>query len=166
MSTRLLIGKRSSSSLSFLLLLLVAFVLPSIQGTEIKWTAGSTKNDPAATAPRSQKYWDEHGIKRPDYAKTDAELAAERRQNGNGGADESTTRGSSSSLAMAVFKWMILIVAAGMGIIGYQQQHRIGGDGVRLDESISSLLFKRHQLTPEEARNARLARFDDSMQAE
>ena len=160
--TRLLIGKRVSLSL---LLLVVAFVLQFVHGTNIKWTAGNSasKNDPAATAPRSQKYWDEHGIKRPDYAKTDAELASERRQNASGGAEES----GSGSLVLTVFKWMVFIVAGGVGILGYQQQHRIGGEGgTRLDGSSSSFLFKRHQLTPEEARNARLARFDDSMQVD
>ena len=43
------------------------------------WTPG--KDDPknaAHTAPRSQKYWDDHGIERPDYAKTDAEIAQEK----------------------------------------------------------------------------------------
>lgn len=50
-------------------------------GTEVKWQAATeTAGDPshpAHTAPRSQQYWDKHGIERPDYAKNDAELAAE-----------------------------------------------------------------------------------------
>ena len=47
--------------------------------TEIKWHANhQTDHDPAKTAPRSQKYWDEHNIQRPEYGKTDAEAWAER----------------------------------------------------------------------------------------
>jgi hypothetical protein len=47
--------------------------------TEITWQANDEQdNDPAKTAPRSQKYWDEHNIQRPDYAKTDTEIWAEK----------------------------------------------------------------------------------------
>ena len=58
-----------------------------LASTDVKWTAAEQDpNDAAATAPRSQRYWDEHGITRPDYAKTDAEIAAERRANGDNGS--------------------------------------------------------------------------------
>ena len=53
--------------------------------TNVQWTGNdnvSPEHKDAHNAPRSQKYWDEHGIERPDYAKTDAEIAAERRKNG------------------------------------------------------------------------------------
>ena len=40
----------------------------------------SSDHEAAHNAPRSQKYWDEHGIERPDYAMTDAELIAKRRR--------------------------------------------------------------------------------------
>jgi hypothetical protein len=62
----------------------VYFCLVSLRtcvATEVKWQAATeTAGDPshpAHTAPRSQRYWDKHGIERPDYAKNDAELAAE-----------------------------------------------------------------------------------------
>ena len=58
------------------------------QAANVKWTGNDNvapEHEAAHTAPRSQKYWDEHGIERPDYAKTDAEIAAERRKNGEGG---------------------------------------------------------------------------------
>lgn len=48
----------------------------------VKWTPNTNvrEEDRAAhDAPRSQKYWDKHGIQRPEYAKTDAEAARERR---------------------------------------------------------------------------------------
>ena len=35
-------------------------------------------NIEAVRAPRSQRYWDEHNIERPDYAKTDSEIWIER----------------------------------------------------------------------------------------
>mmetsp|Transcript_14583 Transcript_14583/g.31723 ORF Transcript_14583/g.31723 Transcript_14583/m.31723 type:complete len:221 (-) Transcript_14583:14-676(-) len=49
--------------------------------TNVQWRSNenvSPEDKAAHDAPRSQKYWDEHGIKRPKYAKTDAEIAAER----------------------------------------------------------------------------------------
>lgn len=56
-----------------------------VHATDIKWIGNTnSKGSAAAEAPRSQRYWDANGIKRPDYAKTDAELAAER-----GGASSS-----------------------------------------------------------------------------
>lgn len=61
----------------FLLFLFIATT--TVLATDIKWK-GTTNGsrDPAKTAPKSQKYWDENNIERPDYAKTDAEIAAER----------------------------------------------------------------------------------------
>jgi hypothetical protein len=59
----------------------VFFCLVSLRtcvATEVKWQAATgDPSHPAHTAPRSQRYWDKHGIERPDYAKTDAELAGE-----------------------------------------------------------------------------------------
>jgi hypothetical protein len=59
----------------------VFFCLVSLRtcvATEVKWQAATgDPSHPAHTAPRSQRYWDKHGIERPDYAKTDAELARE-----------------------------------------------------------------------------------------
>lgn len=59
-----------------------------VVATQVNWSGNQyvdPKHRAAHDAPRSQKYWDEHNVERPDYAKTDAEIAAERRQrNGNG----------------------------------------------------------------------------------
>jgi hypothetical protein len=50
-----------------------------VNGTNVKWTGNQDPNAPEASrVPRSQKYWDEHKIERPDYAKTDAEIFQER----------------------------------------------------------------------------------------
>jgi len=55
------------------------FLLSTAQctATEIRWIPGDdpSDKDPAKTAPKSQKYWDEHNIPKPDYAKTDLEFA-------------------------------------------------------------------------------------------
>ena len=54
----------------------------AVQATNIEWKGTDNQGDPAKEAPKSQKYWDENNIQRPDYAKTDAEIAAERRARG------------------------------------------------------------------------------------
>jgi hypothetical protein len=128
---------------NFLLLLLLLIVLSCslIESTDIKWTPG--QNDPseaAQTAPKSQKYWDDHGIKRPDYAKTDAEIANER-----GGDD-----GSGKWLLLAPF-----LVAAGYLVHVRMGGHRLGGS--------HALFF--HRVSEEEARQARLARFERGMES-
>mmetsp|Transcript_14312 Transcript_14312/g.23669 ORF Transcript_14312/g.23669 Transcript_14312/m.23669 type:complete len:144 (-) Transcript_14312:124-555(-) len=133
-----------------LLLLSVALLQLSLVVVEgkVTWTASSSgKDDPAATAPRSQKYWDENGIKRPDYAKTDAELAAD------GG--ESLAGGLSG---VQFFLLIGLAAAAFMGHKFWQDQ-----GGARLEGS--SAFFKK-QLTDVEQREARLARFDADMKAD
>ena len=62
--------------------LLISCSLLVAHSTNIKWTGNDNQDAPlASTVPRSQKYWDEHNIERPDYAKTDAEIAAEKRSN-------------------------------------------------------------------------------------
>lgn len=134
-----------------ILLLVVCCQFHCVQATtQVKWTAGNSKHkdDPAATAPRSQKYWDENNIKRPDYAKTDYELGVER---GGGIAN--------SASSFSPF-WILLIVVAA-AFVGYQKWQNQAGE--RLDGGGS--VFKRH-LTAEETRNARLARFDENMKAE
>jgi len=57
-------------------LFLLLLAPPLVFCTDIKWHSGDNSGR-AASAPRSQKYWDEHNIQRPDYAKTDAEVWAE-----------------------------------------------------------------------------------------
>jgi len=59
-----------------------------VEATKVTWTGNDgvlPEHEDAHNAPRSQKYWDEHGIRRPDYAKTDAEIAAERRRGSSSG---------------------------------------------------------------------------------
>lgn len=142
-----------------LLLLVVLTTLPVVQATQVKWFGNNNNNkDPAATAPRSQRYWDQHNIQRPDYAKTDAELAAER-------GDEL------SSSTMGLWILVGLVVAGVVGTKVYQDRQASGG-GVRLEggtSSSSSTLFpksRNRELSMVEQREARLARFDADMKAD
>ena len=81
----------SRSSLLYTIYLLITCLLlipSSTSATQVKWQPNNNikpENQAAHNAPRSQKYWDENNIKRPDYAKTDAEIAAERGEK-NGGS--------------------------------------------------------------------------------
>jgi len=75
-------------------------------GTNIKWIPGNDgKNTPAASAPRSQKYWDEHNIERPDYAKTDEELAQGR------GADWRSNGKTTNSKLLSIYPFIVMIVS-------------------------------------------------------
>lgn len=144
--------------LSVALLLLLSMTMPVANATQVKWFGNNKKNmDPAATAPRSQRYWDKNNIKRPDYAKTDAELAAERGESPNT---------SPSSTGM----WILLglVVAGFVGNKVYQERQ---AGGVRLEgssASTSNSVFSKRsrELTMVEQREARLARFDADMKAD
>jgi hypothetical protein len=176
------------------LLLLAGANLPRTTATEVKWTASTTAaldangqrlKETAATAPRSQKYWDEHNIERPDYAKTDAELAHEKNERRKG--DQSTTNGGShkNKKIKQVFLFLLMVGALWYFVPRVVQQRYFpgsrlgsasGGGGGRGNLLPSWLLvpiqqqllqwqqffFENHPpTTPEEkARAARLARFE------
>ena len=128
--------------------------------TEIRWIPGDQSENEAAKAPRSQKYWDEHNIALPDYAKTDAEVAKERLT--------TTFRNNYSTFVvlaaiMTVFSVMIMIPIVRESIKG----HRLDGG------SSFYVLLKNRIWTinendmAERSREARLARFEsDSMVVE
>jgi hypothetical protein len=159
------------------------FTVRKVQGTNIKWTAGdgtaATARDhrrdngkeDARTAPRSQRYWDEHGIERPDYAKTDAELASERRQS-------SSASGKSPTLTTArgtfLFTGATLLAVMG-GVLALLVHFKIlpmsATQGRRLNSrSLSGYVTALLQATSsdtvderEKARRARLERFRESL---
>jgi hypothetical protein len=71
---------------SFSLLLII---VASAEATEITWHRNNDNHDnsdPAKSAPKSQKYWDEHNIQLPEYAKTDEEVWAEGNRRRGGGS--------------------------------------------------------------------------------
>jgi len=83
-------SSRSSLLYTIYLLMTCLLLIPSsTSATQVKWQPNNNvkQEDQAAhNAPRSQKYWDENNIKRPDYAKTDKEIAAEQKgENGGSG---------------------------------------------------------------------------------
>ena len=81
----------------------------SASNTKVHWTPNENvkeEHKEAHNAPRSQKYWDENNIKRPDYAKTDAEIMAERGE---------SIIGSSKLLRYA----LMLLIAACLTILFY-----------------------------------------------
>jgi hypothetical protein len=138
---------------------------------EVKWqavteTAGDPSN-PAHTAPRSQRYWDKHGIERPDYAKTDAELAA------------TNSDGKTWSLAGIFFLVSSLVgIAAGLWVrqaglplqssgtrLGSTQQQQQSTSGKILNWLLgSSQGTNSDAIRPDEkARQARLAHFEGKL---
>ena len=150
-----------------------------IQSTEVKWTGNNDPNAPeAAKVPRSQKYWDENNIERPDYAKTDAEIAQERRsrKNNQQGLNFEGTGDyeSDSSRRKKIFRIIIGVVFVGSWIGIYQ--FGMGQKGTRLGSVGSNsssnqtgnvlnyaMKMKKqdHESLEDKARKARLARFEN-----
>ena len=147
--------------------------MPTASATSIKWTpADDTKRDAnadsdkpnAATAPRSQRYWDEHGIERPDYAKTDAEVAQE------GLVSATETAGGKLFLGAAILAMIYGCLVWAGEIVAFWDKgsFRLGSGGKsstsgrRGASGYASFAVSSSSAASreEEARNARLARFD------
>mmetsp|Transcript_25316 Transcript_25316/g.45622 ORF Transcript_25316/g.45622 Transcript_25316/m.45622 type:complete len:219 (-) Transcript_25316:34-690(-) len=154
------------------------------EATNVNWQGNpniSPEHKAAHNAPRSQKYWDEHGIERPDYAKTDAEIAADR---GQKGGSSGTGIGSLGSiflvlgiLAMAsityasitgdwdtvmnnpVGSFIINCINWLMEIAGFRG-HRLGSSSTRAT-SVGNI---ESDSDADARRLARLARFDNQSQ--
>mmetsp|Transcript_36957 Transcript_36957/g.54250 ORF Transcript_36957/g.54250 Transcript_36957/m.54250 type:complete len:186 (+) Transcript_36957:297-854(+) len=147
---------------------------PVVSATSVKWIPGNNgnnDNNAAATAPRSQKYWDEHGIERPEYGKSDAEIAAERR------AAAKKNGGSTGASNNKKTNMMLIIGATAIGCYIYtvytkqtgQSGNRLGSSnsngGVFGDNGVAALgRFGGGCVDADKARMARLARFEVSAQ--
>lgn len=140
-----------------------------VSATNIKWTGGGDHQIPqtgrtnkqgesAQTAPRSQKYWDEHGIERPDYAKTDTELAHDRRvkQTTNKKAFAETGYNPTDDGSIKNSTWFIFVAFLLAGIVSYGKW-KVGS---RLGRASSQWSFSFQSASVEDARKARLARFE------
>jgi len=160
-----------------LVAIVVVTKLESTNSTKIKWT-GNDSGPEASKVPRSQKYWDENNIQRPDYAKTDAELMQERVKKYTVGS--STNENSADSLNMkdthkgvmgflgmgttfafyAALCTIIIRMVVGKSVL----PSGLVGGGSKLGSSstaISELWVGKGSQSPEEkARLARLAKFD------
>ena len=102
-----------------------------VEATKVTWTGNDgvlPEHEAAHNAPRSQRYWDEHGIRRPDYAKTDAEIAAERRG--------SSGRGGGIGI---VGRWIGLVLLAASAAAGIVAMFAMANYMGRLDGIISNL---------------------------
>jgi hypothetical protein len=154
--------------LAIVLLFSSTNISPYSSATSIKWTPADDSNGGsggdgkpnAATAPKSQRYWDEHGIERPDYAKTDAEVARERAAKYSGrfkSASETTIRNVFLAVTMIVapaLVFYVYLVRTGRIVAFWDKgSFRLGG-------SASSTAPFSTAASREETRNARLARFD------
>ena len=137
--------------------------------TSIKWTpADETKNgdnkpNAAATAPKSQRYWDEHGIERPDYAKTDAEVARERAAKYKDGIKSATeTLGGKLIIGVTIVALSYLYLVRAGKIVAFWDKgsFRLGGSSNQGRSGYASSFASSPTASREEARNARLARFD------
>eukprot|EP00970_Alexandrium_tamarense_P002239 scaffold323_cov188-Alexandrium_tamarense.AAC.6 len=145
---------------------------------KVHWTGNENvkpEHRAAHEAPRSQRYWDENNIKRPEYAKTDAEIAAELRQRkGKGGASNG---GSLKTwIINAIFASMILglIAITYANVTGDWETLRNNPIRAFVELCISKLnsggisgqrlgtgATETHGASEEEQRLARLARFDN-----
>ena len=88
-----------------------------VEATKVQWQGNdnvSPHHEAAHNAPRSQKYWDEHGIERPEYAMTDAEIIAKRRQqdsSGDGDGDDGRRRRRLFCMILTVVVIIALLLA-------------------------------------------------------
>ena len=161
---------RHAAPLSLLIIMMSLMDIGA--ATSIKWTpADETKNgvnsgskpNAAATAPKSQRYWDEHGIERPDYAKTDAEVARERAAQYKDGIKSATeTLGGKLILGATIvaLSYMYLVRAGKIVAFWDKGSFRLGGSSNQVRSGYASSFASSPTASREEARNARLARFD------
>ena len=140
---------RHRCRLASILLVFVSFRHALVDSSSVKWQAGKDQTSTersgklnAATAPRSQKYWDEHAIERPEYGKTDAEVAGERISSVKASPVAKVFLGMAISAALLSYS-----MRSGMIIAPWNKgSHRLGGS--------------RQATRQEDARAARLARFE------
>lgn len=156
-------------SISVLILIIVVDI-EVVNATDIQWKASKAHNNDkdaaAKAAPKSQRYWDEHNIQRPDYAKTDAEVAAERLQ---------AIMPSWMYNHLRIITMILLVTAA---LVLYYHNNNSGsgsgGSGHSMNNgNMSSIQLQFQKLNPfkvspeeerEKARKARLAHFEQQQQ--
>ena len=134
--------------------LILCFAVCGTLATSMKWTRN--KNDPykdtdAANAPRSQKYWDENNIERPDYALTDDEYTKK-----YGKLPRSWTQKT-----LALVKWVVILGTSVKLILPWIRMQWYNVDGTVT--SYGERLGGSRGLSPDEAKIARLARLSQAM---
>mmetsp|Transcript_4569 Transcript_4569/g.8811 ORF Transcript_4569/g.8811 Transcript_4569/m.8811 type:complete len:164 (+) Transcript_4569:38-529(+) len=131
--------------------------------TNVKWTGNQDPNAPeAARVPRSQKYWDENSIERPDYAKTDAEILLERILSD----DSLSVKKIVLVLILFTALWIYLIRKYIPGARGQKWGGGVGSSSMSSyypsNNKYSTALDPRGKNLDETARLARLSKFDSS----
>ena len=113
-----------------------------VGATKVTWRGNedvSPEHADAHNAPRSQRYWDEHGITRPDYAKTDAEIAAERRRRGRGpDGDDDDDGGGGGIGIVAIARFGLAFLASSFVALAIVARADASG---RWDDAMSSRPF-------------------------
>eukprot|EP00956_Cyclotella_meneghiniana_P032329 scaffold88325_cov53-Cyclotella_meneghiniana.AAC.2 len=166
------------SLLSALPLLII--IATTAGATQVSWSGNNNvdpKHKAAHAAPRSQRYWDENNIERPDYAKTDAEIASERRRRG----ETSDWKTRIGTLMITVYSILGIAALMTLGYGAYtgdwsvitnnpvasfidQCINRVleagGMSGQKLGSSEETAQSARADSEEEKQRIARLARFD------
>jgi hypothetical protein len=147
----------------FHIILLVQAAILVVVATEVKWTPNNDGDidDPAAMAPKSQKYWDEHNIERPDYAKTDAEVMTESIKNATGG--------NAATSSWIKFLVVVVTVSCPIGYFIVWPRFLLHGNGHTLGSSSSGggglfswLSGGLSKADPTVTRQARLSKFESS----
>jgi hypothetical protein len=123
------------------------------KGSGVKWWSGDNSGE-HASAPRSQKYWNEHGLNdnKPNYAKTDSEVLAET------WGKWAKLKGLSNQLGATVLKIIVVLLTLAVGASFVTSHNKsngttLGGGGGPKDlRSIEEIR--------EQERSARLARFE------
>lgn len=127
----------------------------SNKNERVKWTSGDNSGA-HASAPRSQKYWDEHNLNKnkPDYAKTDAEVFFER-YGYHQPSDLSVMMKDPKNIAIAVISLMALYISFTM-----LPSHRIPSSGGQVLGSGTE--SSTGQEMREQERQMRLAKFEST----
>mmetsp|Transcript_27693 Transcript_27693/g.41015 ORF Transcript_27693/g.41015 Transcript_27693/m.41015 type:complete len:179 (-) Transcript_27693:1940-2476(-) len=166
-----------------LLILILALAQHPVQVhcTNVKWTGNNDPNAPeAAKVPRSQKYWDDNNIERPDYAKTDAEIYQEKkkdtRSNRSGGTGTEGTGSYDAGTGTSIVLWIGFFVGMWALIAKFGMKNGLNLGGNRLGSSSSTSGYSQQFMNTfgkkkeergdssleEKARQARLARFEST----
>jgi hypothetical protein len=163
---------------------MLAVTVELVSALDITWHANPEDElqgdgkDPAKTAPKSQRYWDEHGIVKPDYAYTDDEIR-QRQQQQQG--QDTTSLSMAETVMVAVASCFVLGMAVALYVLhatrNQQSAHRLGGNSEGEEGGLLSLVSafvswlrtalndptETGEQSEEKARIARLARFDSAM---
>jgi hypothetical protein len=152
----------SSSHRNVVVAALLLLLSSAVSATNIKFTPGSDTSSKAHTAPRSQKYWNDNNIERPDYGKTDAEVFME------SWSGQQVARIGSYFEGVPASVWYFTIMALAMGVVYYRHTRATSSSAsvgsvespIPANESAYDKAIR--EMRERETRAARLARFGET----